>query len=79
MPGFAGHGNGGTVHTIIVTKATIDLLHEHAPAGMREGARQADGVYAIAVDDEVYERLCLIDENVDVAIRKACSGQFGNS
>lgn len=67
------------MHTLIITKLTHELLKAQAPRGMTPGARQPDGAYTIVVDDEVWERLWLIDKNPDRAIQALCLGQVGNA
>lgn len=68
-----------TGHSVIITKASHDLLKAHAQGTMKPCEQTSDGMYVAWFDDEVYAHLTAISDNIDEAIRMVCSKQFGRA
>jgi hypothetical protein len=63
------------VNVLRITQASHDLLAAHTNHGrpLSGGIREAAGTWLIQVDDAVLERLKLLSEDPNEAIRLACS------
>lgn len=66
-------------HTVIITKASADLIAANATGRMKPCERTADGMYVAWFDDEVYAELQKLNSNIDVAIQMVCTKQYGRA
>jgi len=69
-----------TMHRVIINANSLQLLRANTPGYRLVGERVlGTNTIEIQLDNEVLERLKQIDPDIDKAISKACSGQFGNA
>ncbi len=66
-------------HTCIITKASRELIAEYTEGNLRNCDPLPDGNFAAWFDDDVWEYLNALSDNIDEAIKIICSNQFGSA
>lgn len=65
--------------SIAITEEARALLEAHAIGQMVGGIRLPDGRFAIDVEDDVHAMLVALDPDMSMAVKLACSKQFGRA